>query len=338
MELAVIVFAAAIAAIISRMLRITPIPAYILVGMALGKAGWHLSEVEFLGKLGIVFLLFYVGLKIPPSTIKKTWQRTLKSGTIDFLFNFLPPLVLLYLIGFDLRDAFILASAIYISSSAINLKMLVDDRKLVFTFAEVVVLLMVFEDIVLVALLFLFSASEPLTLLYLALIALTALALYAISPQIEKLMSREDEVPYLLTFSIPSISLFLAEKFRISEALMAILFGVALNRLRIDKMLVPFKEVFLAVFFVFFGTMVDLHFSYLSLLLIAVAVIGKLAGAYFIARFTTSKSDAVEVFKYTLARGEFTVIFPALFAPEFATTLAAVVLFTSIAGSLIAKL
>lgn len=337
MELAIIVIVASVAAIASRMLRITPIPAYILLGMALGKLGLHFSEIEFLGKLGIVFLLFYIGLKIPPSTIRKTWQRTLKSGIIDFIFNFIPPLILLYLIGFSLRDSFILASAIYISSSAINLKMLVDDKKLIFTFAEVIVLLMVFEDIVLVAFLFFFSASATL-IFYLPLVALTALILYIISPQIEKLMKREDEVPYLLTFSIPSISLLFAEILRISEALMAILFGIALNRLKIDKILVPFKEVFLAVFFVFFGTMVDLQFSFLSLLLLAIAVIGKFVGAYFIALSTTGKKDAMNIFKYTLARGEFTVIFPALFAPEFATALAVVVLFTSIAGSLIAKL
>ncbi len=338
MELVIAVIAAVIAALTSRMAKITPIPAYILAGMALGRAGLHFSEIEILGKLGVVFLLFYVGLKIHPSTIRKTWKRTVKSGAIDFLVNFLPPLVILYLVGFSLRDSLILSSAIYISSSAINLKMLVDDRKLVFTFAEVVVLLMVFEDIVMVALLSILSASEPVFALYIFLIALVALVLYFLSPQIERLMQREDKIPYLLTFSIPSASLFLAEVFRISEALMAILFGVALNRLKIDRILVPFKEVFLAVFFIFFGTMVELSFSYVSMLLIAIAVIGKLVGAYLIARFTTATSDAKEFFKYTLARGEFTVIFPALFAPEFAGMLAAVVLFTSVAGSLIAKL
>jgi CPA2 family monovalent cation:H+ antiporter-2 len=333
-----VVVAAAISAIISRKFRITPIPAYIFAGMAISEMGMHLEEVETIGKLGVVFLLFYIGLKISPDSLRRGGSKALPSGFIDLTFNFFPPLLILLYLGFSLPDSLILSSAVYISSSAINLKMLVDNKKLIFAFAETVVLLMVFEDIVLVLLLSLLSASDLSFLYGIAAVILVSAALYTSTPYLQKLMGREDEIPYLLTFSIPSFALFLAEKLRISEALAAILFGLALHRCKFDIILIPFKEVFIAVFFILFGSMIDFRLDYVALILILLAVIGKLVGAYFIGVFLhKSKKDAKEIFRYTLARGEFSVIFPALFAPEYAPAVAAVVLFTSILGSLMAR-
>jgi hypothetical protein len=84
--------------------------------------------------------------------------------------------------------------------------------------------------------------------------------------------------------------------------------------------------------------MIDFRLDYLALLLVILAVVGKMAGACFIGEIVhKSKRDAKEIFNYTLARGEFPAIFPALFAPEYVPAVAVVVLYTSIVGLLMAR-
>ena len=56
---------------------------------------------KVLSELGIVFLLFYIGLKIRPKDVKTNIGKISLSGLFDFVFNFFPPLFLLLVLGFD---------------------------------------------------------------------------------------------------------------------------------------------------------------------------------------------------------------------------------------------
>lgn len=338
----VVIPVATLAAILCRKLNFTPIPLYILVGMLMGQAGIIEGDEtgKFLGSLGIVFLLFYIGLKINPKTLRTNIGGIALAGLIDFVFNFTPAFILLSLLGFDLLKSFILASAIYISSSAVNLKLLIDGRKLIYPFAETVVWLMVFEDVVLIAILSVLSAREILS--FLLIIPLLALV-YVIyrSNLLSGLFKRDDEVPVLLIFTIPSLALLVAEKLKLSEALIAISLGISFSRHGIDSITRPFKDIFLAIFFVFFGTLITFKTSDFSivLLLAAIAVTGKFVSGYVIGKFIHgSTKDGVEIFKHTVARGEFSVILSSLFALENAGIIAGIVLLTSVLGPILTKM
>jgi len=341
MNLLIAVITATLIALISRKINFTPIPLYILIGIILKQAGLlEFDETtEVLSKLGIAFLLFYVGLKINPSKIKGNLNRITSSGIIDFVSNFFPPFLLLTLLGYDLVESFVISSALYISSSAINIKMLIDDRKLIFPFAETVVWLMVFEDLVMILILSILSAKHPLYLLKFILIFIFIYCLYKVSWIFSRFFNRSDEVPYLVTFTIPAVSLIIAEKFGISEALLAIAMGIALSNHKIDKLVIPFKEVFLAIFFVTFGAMIEFDASQLPIILslVVIAILGKLLGGYMIS-FIHKSRDGLEIFKYTLARGEFSVVIITLFAVEYAEIIAAVVLVTSILAPILIKI
>jgi len=341
MNTSLAIITATLTALISRKLNITPIPLYILFGIILKYTGLlTLDETtEFLSKLGIAFLLFYVGLKINPSKIRGNLNRITSSGIIDFISNFFPPFLLLTLLGYGVFESFVIASALYISSSAINIKMLIEGRKLIFPFAETVIWLMIFEDLILVMIISILSAKHPLYLLKFLLIFIFIYYLYRMSWIFSRFFNRNDEIPYLVTFTIPAASLIIAEKLEISEALVAIALGMALSNHKIDKLVIPFKEVFLAVFFVVFGAMIEFDTSQLPLIfsLVTIAMLGKLLGGYIIAHIHKSR-DGLEIFKYTLARGEFSVILITLFAVEYAEIIAAVVLVTSILAPILIKI
>ncbi len=330
-EFGVIILCTAIA-YLCRSLKFSPIPIYILLGIILKNFGIIRGDISLLSELGIVFLLFYIGLKINPTQVSKNLKNITFAGSIDFVFNFFPPLIFLIAFGFDVITSVILASAIYVSSSAISLKLLIDTRKLIFPFAETVVWLMVFEDLVMIGILMFMSLNGILPLARTILFLAIVYVIYKYSHLFRKLFDRSDEVPILAIFSIPSLAI-LVKNFGISEALASISLGIAFSRYKLDNLVIPFKEVFLAIFFVMFGASINLEVLNINIILylIIIGIVGKLLGGYFIGlKIHKSKRDCMHIFKYTVPRGEFSVILTTLFAPQFSGIISAVILITSL--------
>ncbi|WP_456327785.1 cation:proton antiporter [Archaeoglobus sp.] len=337
-EFGVVILCTAIA-YLCRSLRFSPIPMYILLGMVLKNLGVIKGDSTLLSELGIVFLLFYIGLKINPNQVSRNLKGITYAGLIDFVFNFFPSLIILLAFGFDVFMSIVVASAIYVSSSAICLKLLVDNKKLIFPFAETVVWLMVFEDLVIIGFLMLMSLSGTLplikTILFLAIIYIV----YRYSRVFKPLFDRSDEIPILATFSIPSLAV-LVKNLGISEALASISFGIAFSKYKLDSLVIPFKEVFLAIFFVMFGASINLETLDVNAMLplIVIAIVGKLLSGYFIGlKVHKSKKDGMHIFRYTVPRGEFSVVLTTLFAPQFSGIVSAVVLVTSILSVVLSR-
>src|SRR5712691_628263 len=113
------------------------IPAYLLAGLLLGpnepKALSLIrpSEVtHFIAELGIIFLLFFLGLEFTLGRLARSSRHALVGGGIDFIMNAGLGIVV-GVAAFGLTfGALILAAAIYVSSSAVTLKGLIDFRRL----------------------------------------------------------------------------------------------------------------------------------------------------------------------------------------------------------------
>ena len=337
-EFGVVILCTAIA-YLCRSLRFSPIPMYILLGMVLKNLGVIKGDSTLLSELGIVFLLFYIGLKINPNQVSRNLKGITYAGLIDFVFNFFPPLIILLAFGFDVFMSIVVASAIYVSSSAICLKLLVDNKKLIFPFAETVVWLMVFEDLVMIGFLMLMSLSGTLPLIKTILFLAIVYIVYRYSRVFKPLFDRSDEIPILATFSIPSLAV-LVKNLGISEALASISFGIAFSKYKLDSLVIPFKEVFLAIFFVMFGASINLETLDVNAMLplIVIAIVGKLLSGYFIGlKVHKSKKDGMHIFRYTVPRGEFSVVLTTLFAPQFSGIVSAVVLVTSILSVVLSR-
>ncbi|HZD43760.1 MAG TPA: cation:proton antiporter, partial [Methanomicrobiales archaeon] len=169
--IALVLLVALILAYISRRFSISPIPFYIIVGLILGESGLQLvrsGEIsEYLSFLGLLFLLFYVGLELKPARLAGKRASMLTSGLIDLNVNLLVGFFASLLLGFTPVEAFVVGSAFYISSSAMAVASLVENRKLILPEAETVVWMMIFEDILLILLLSAISIDmqNPLILL-----------------------------------------------------------------------------------------------------------------------------------------------------------------------------
>ena len=136
-QLAVTVAVLAALGLLASRFGLSAIPAYLLAGLLLGPNQPEVlsfiepSQVtEFVAELGIIFLLFFLGLEFTLDRLRRSGMHLGIGGTIDFVVNAgLGLIVGVAAFGFSFA-ALILAGAIYVSSSAVAVKGLIDFRRL----------------------------------------------------------------------------------------------------------------------------------------------------------------------------------------------------------------
>lgn len=329
------------------------IPFYIIAGIALGTSGLNLVQVTesstFFSELGLIFLLFFMGLEIKPDRILSNQKTFFSSGLIDLNINMIIGFLAAYIIGFTLTESLVIAAAFFISSTAMTVASLVENKKLMMRESETIVWMMVFEDIVLIIFLTLLSSSINNPLGFIAKIAVILLAFYLIShfgkKLILKAINRDDELPVFLTFAAVVIIAFGSKAIGVPETLMVIAFGTALastDAAAFEAQARPFKDVFLIIFFVFFGISVDFSGGVPVMLIVALsilAIISKLVSGLLIGKVVHgSKRSGIEIWANTIGRGEFSIALAALYgSPIVSSAIAAMVIITSIVGSFTAK-
>jgi CPA2 family monovalent cation:H+ antiporter-2 len=343
-----------ILALVTKRYGLPTIPFYIIAGLILGKTGLDLvggDEITvFLTHLGLLFLLFFLGLEIKPSRIWQNQSAILSSGFLDLNINVVIGFLAAYALGFPIYEALIVAAAFFISSTAMAVTSLIENRKLLMRESETIVWLMVFEDIVVILILALITTQSGHPGLMLAKTVTVLLFLYALirfgKEQIIWVLKRDDELPVLLTFSavlgISALSIYMG----IPESFIVIAFGTLLGTIdpvSFEVQSRPFKDVFLVVFFVFFGITVNLFTPGISLLVLIsvslVAVFSKYLSGIAIGKYIhkTSRSG-IEIWANTIGRGEFSIVIAALYASDAVSgTIACMVIVTSIIGAFVAK-
>jgi CPA2 family monovalent cation:H+ antiporter-2 len=346
-------FVCLVLAIITKYLSIPPIPFYILGGVLLGKSGFALVTSDEIGRffsqMGLIFLLFFMGLELKLERIAANRSAVLTSGMIDLNVNMLIGFLAAYLFGFSLIESAVIASAFYISSTAMAITSLVENRKLMMREAETVIWLMVFEDLVLIIFLAIISAGDQNPLIFFLKIAGVLAILYAIAHYgkefLISLLDRSDELPLLFTFAAVLTTASFSMYIGVPETMMVIALGAALATTDPDAFeqhARPFKDVFLVVFFVFFGITMNLTggvdlvmiFTISLLAVVSKFISGVLTGIF----IHESALAGIEIWGNTIGRGEFSIAIAALYgSPPVATVIAAMVIVTSIAGAFTAK-
>jgi CPA2 family monovalent cation:H+ antiporter-2 len=311
---------------------LSAIPAYLLAGLLLGpnepKALSLIqpSEVtDFVAEVGLVFLLFFLGLEFTLGRLVRSRRHAVVSGAIDFVVNAglgLAVGVVAFGVSFG---ALVLAAAIYVSSSAITVKGLIDFRRLADDETDLVLAVLVAEDLV-IGLVLGFAAggggagSETLALVAKA-IAFVAVAL-AVSKWLSGVIDRIlDWLPreffLLAVFAFLFGAAALAKELGLSEAIGALMAGVVLAgtsvRAEIEERFFSFRDVFAALFFFVFGLSIDVakigSVAWILAAAVVVALVGKAGAGYFgglVAGLTRRQSFNAGI--ALIAHGEFTVI------------------------------
>jgi monovalent cation:H+ antiporter-2, CPA2 family len=337
-ELAVTIAVLGGLGLVARQFGLSAIPAYLLAGLLLGPnepeqlALISPSDVtEFVAQLGLVFLLFFLGLEFSAGRLTRTGRHIGLGGTVDLATNAGLGL-LVGVAAFELSfAALILAACIYVSSSAIAVKGLIDFRRLGDDETDLVLAILVFEDLA-IAIMLGFSAtggggpSDTLVLVATAL-AFVTIGLAAsrwLSQPLDRLLDRLPIEFFLLAvFGFLVGMAALAEEVGLSEAIGALMAGIVLSetsvREQIEERFFSFRDIFAALFFFVFGLSIDVSafgdVGWIVALAVLVTIVGKIGAGWVaghVGGFTNRQSFNAGV--ALIAHGEFTIILAQLAA------------------------
>jgi monovalent cation:H+ antiporter-2, CPA2 family len=311
---------------------LSSIPAYLLAGLLLGPNEPKVlslirpSDVtDFVAEIGLVFLLFFLGLEFTLGRLVRSRRHAIMGGAIDLLVNAGLGLVV-GVSAFGLSfGALVLAAAIYVSSSAITVKALIDFRRLADEETDLVLAILVAEDLAIGLVLGFASGGGGAVGQTLALVG-KAIAFIAVALAISKWLS--NAIDRLLDwlpreFFLLSVFAFLigagalAKEVGLSEAIGALMAGVVLSetsvRAEIEERFFSFRDVFAALFFFVFGLSIDVgkigSVAWILAAAVAVAVVGKLSAGYLagVAGGLTRR-QSFNAGAALVAHGEFTII------------------------------
>jgi CPA2 family monovalent cation:H+ antiporter-2 len=331
-ELAVTIGVLAVLGLTASRFGLSAIPAYLLAGLLLGPNEPKVlsliepSEVtDFVAQLGIVFLLFFLGLEFTLGRLARSRRHAVVGGAIDFAFNAgLGLLVGVIAFGFTFAGL-ILAAAIYVSSSAITVKGLIDFRRLADDETDLVLAVLVAEDIV-IALVLGFAAggggeaSDTLAIVAKAVgfIAVSLAISNWLSGAIDRVLDRLPREFFLLAvFGFLTGMAAIAHELGLSEAIGALMAGVVLSetsvRAEIEERFFSFRDVFAALFFFVFGLSIDVgaidEVGWILAAAVFVTLIGKIvAGTLSGIAGGLSSRQGFNAGVAMVAHGEFTVI------------------------------
>lgn len=352
-----VLLALAAAGMLAGRMRQSAIPVYILVGLLLRPWVGAPEVVQFLGELGLILLMFFLGLEFSLPELLAAPGRTLRIGALDAVVNFPLGFLAALLAGWTVLPALVLGTALYVTSSAIVAKSMIDLQRTAHPETEVALRVLVFEDLAVAVLLGVLAtiggaggdASEAWWRAAGAVgfvVGAVALGLWGgrIHRRIFEIPS--DDLVVLTVIGLTLVLSWVSEQAGLSLAIGAFVGGLWVAetpaRDRARDLLTPFYGPFAAFFFFAFGTRVEVSaFSDVwpfALVLVALGTVGKLVGGWWIARVEGLSRRARWTLGLTLIpRGEFSIVIAGTLAtalgPRGTALIALVVLVLSGVGS-----
>lgn len=274
-ELGVVLLALAVAGRVAGWLNLPSIPFFLVVGLALGDGGVvavpeAMPFIEIGASLGVIFLLFLLGLEYTPQELRTSLSSNARLGAVDIGLNATPGVVIALLLDWGWAGAMVLGGITYISSSGIIAKLLSDFGRLGNRETPMVLSVLVLEDIVMAFFMPLvavaLSGGSAQAALLSAVISLVIIGFvlflspFAERPTNRLIATNSLEVMIITLVGATTLVAGLAEQAHISYAVGAFLLGILLSG-RVAEMarelLAPLRDVFAALFFVSFGLSVD---------------------------------------------------------------------------------
>ena len=346
-------------------LGVTTIPFYLLAGLAVGEGGFAPLDVsadfiELVAEIGVLLLLLTLGLEYTADELRYGLRTGLVPGVTDAVLNFTPGFAVGLLVGWDVTTAVLLGGVCWVSSSGIVAKVLNDLDRLANRETPSVLNLLVIEDLAMAVYLPVAAAlvagralGETVITVAVAVGAVIVILFAAMrfGRHLSALLEGgSDEALLLAVFGLTLLVGGLAQEFEVSAAIGAFLVGLALSgpvQHRAGNLVGPLRDLFAAVFFLFFSFQIkpgDLLGALLPAAALAiVAGGGKLLTGWVAAgRAGVARAGRLRAGSALIARGEFSIVIASLGADlsdgaELGALAAAFVLVTAIAGPFAAR-
>ena len=290
-----------------------------------------ISALNLFADIGVILLLFVIGIEFPFAKIRSIGRVAIGSGTLGLFATLGVVFIAASALGLNFMDSLFIAAALSISSTAIIIKILEDAGKIKKESSILVLGVLIVEDVIAVILI---ASLESVALVgavsveAVVLVALVAAGLIVgtftigrrvIPPLIDKVASAENrEILLLSVLGVCFGYALLANVVGLSVAIGAFLAGVLVAESKsseVSKILSsPIKDMFVAIFFVSVGALMDItqlsSYIFIAIALIAVTTAMKLGGNLLgNTIFKQPKEKALRVaFALSAPRGEFSIV------------------------------
>lgn len=339
-EVGLAVALVALAGLFSNRFKFSIIPFYILIGMAVGPHApqigifdFQFKEstvfIDFLGRLGVLFLLFYLGLEFSVGRLLKSGKAIVIGGILYIALNFISGLLLGWIMGYPLAETLVIGGIMTSSSTAIVAKVLVDLKRTANPETEIIMGMIMFDDLFIAIHISILSGlvlSGNSSFIGVLTVSLTALGFILfclfigrkVIKYIDKALDIQSaEVFLLLVVAMLFLVAGFSETLHVAEAIGALLIGIVLadsvHVKRIEHLVLPFRDFFGAMFFFSFGLSIDplslggaVGVAFVGVLLTIAAnflagqIAGRIAGL--------SHRTSVNIGFTLVSRGEFSII------------------------------
>ncbi|UZW38586.1 monovalent cation:proton antiporter-2 (CPA2) family protein [Rickettsia conorii] len=288
-----------IVAILKR-LRLSPVLGYLIAGAAIGDHGLKIvtyDQTKLLGELGVVFLLFAIGLELSFERLKAMRRYVFGLGSLQVLTTAIVIAGAMVLIDGNSSAAIITGGGLALSSTALVMQVIEENRSQSTQIGRVSLAILLLQDLAVVPLLVIVpllagnnKASLAAALGIALLKAVTALLtifivgrvfLRPVFSFISSESNNASELPISMTLLIVLSAAWATETFGLSLALGAFVAGVLVAetefRLQAEESIYPFKSLFLGLFFMTVGMNIDaleMYEKISHILTLSIALIG----------------------------------------------------------------
>ncbi|SDY22411.1 potassium/proton antiporter membrane subunit, CPA2 family [Micromonospora pattaloongensis] len=352
---------------ISRRIGLSPIPLYLLAGLAFGHGGLlplPASEEFFAigAEIGVILLLVMLGLEYSAGELVGNLRAAAPAGLIDGLLNALPGAAFALLLGWGWVTAVVLAGVTWVSSSGVIAKVLADLGRLGNRETPVILSVLVIEDLAMAFYLPLVTAvlagagwavgGKMLAIAVVTVVLVLVVAIRYGRVISEAISAKDPEALLLGVLGLTLLVAGVAAQLKVSAAVGAFLVGIALSgpvAHHATQLLSPLRDLFAAVFFVFFGLATDprdippVLLPALGLAVVTMAT--KVVTGYIAARRAgIALPGRWRAGLGLMPRGEFSIVIAGLaagtagVAPQLAPLATAYVLITVVTGPALARL
>ena len=330
--------AAGLLARLGRRIGLPTIPLFMIAGLLFGpntpgiQLVDHPDDFALLATLGLIMLLFYLGLEFSIGELTSGGRSLASSGAIYLALNIGAGLAFGFALGWGTREALVLAGAVGISSSAIVTKILVEMRRLTNRETRLILGIVVVEDLFLAVYL---AALQPVldesatagdavfsfakALGFLVIVAL--IARYGASMVGRIIGAEQDELLTVCFVGLAVLVAGIAEEVHVSDAIGAFMAGLVIAETtvapRVRKLVLPLRDTFAALFFFTFGLTVDPGdvakvAGPIAIAIVMTVIVNFVAAIVVARRSGLGRVPATNLATTILARGEFSLIIAAL--------------------------
>ena len=259
-------------------LRIPPIVGFLLTGILLGPHGWavvqSVHEVEQLAEIGVILVLFAIGLEFSLGELARMWRTVLLGGAIQLFGVIGGVFMVLTAAGVEPRRAVFLGMLAALSSTAVVLRLLQQRGEVDAPHGRFSLGVLVFQDLMIVPMILLIpmlvgegGGSGPTLTAFavkavLILLLVFVLARFVVPGFLERVVGTRSRDKFLLAV----VTICLAVAWAGAEAGLSLALGAFLAGLIVSESeyshqalsdIIPFRDLFAAFFFISIGMLLD---------------------------------------------------------------------------------